>query len=103
MPSLFPPLSSIGPYGIFCWVQLLPNFSSAMSRAVFPGVQGKEGCRPQAVCRLPRRSEFPLTLRLRQSPFTKDDWGLTYANKTREAHGLVGRPCYEIPRVTQWS
>ena len=57
----------------------------------------------QEVCRLPRQSEFPLTLWLRKSPFAEDGWGLTYAHKTREAHRLVVcRPCYEIPRVTPW-
>ncbi len=46
----------------------------------------------QAVCRLPRWSEFSLTLRLRQSSFAKeDDWWLTYTNKAREAHGLLSR------------
>ena len=56
----------------------------------------------QPLCGLPRRSEFPLTLWLRQSTFAKDGWGLTCTNKSREAHRLVGRPCYEIPRVTPW-
>ena len=35
-----------------------------------------------AVCRRPRWSEFPLMLRLSQSPFAKDGWGLTNNNKT---------------------
>ena len=58
----------------------------------------------QAVCRLPPRGfQFPLMLQLRQSPFAKDGWRLTYANKTREAHRVVGRLCYEISHVTPWS
>ena len=70
-----------------CWVRL-PH--SLPSRTVLPGVQEIVGCPPtRSLCRLPRRSEFPLTLRLRQSPFAKGGWGLTYANKTWEAQVLL--------------
>ena len=38
-------------------------------------------------------------LRLRQSPFTKGGWGLTYANKTREAQVLLaGSIMKDLPR-----
>ena len=51
--------------------------------------------------RLPRQLEFPLTLQqLRQSPFAKGSWGLTYVNKTREAKVLLAgstlNTCLEI-------
>ena len=38
---------------------------------------------------LPRQSEFLLTPKLRWSHFEKGGWGLTYTNKTREAHVLL--------------
>ena len=41
-----------------------------------------------SLCRLSRRSEFPLPLWLRLSPFAKGGWGVTYANKAREAQVL---------------
>ena len=49
--------------------------------------------------RLPGWSEFPLMLRQKQSPFAKGGWGLTYANKTREAQvvlaGITMNTCLE--------
>ena len=66
-----------------CWVRLPHSFPS---RTVFPGLQEITGCPPtSSLCRLPRRSEFPLTPRQRRSSFVKGGWGVTYANKTREA------------------
>ena len=72
----------------FCWVRL-PH--SLPSRTVLPGVQEIVGCPPStsSLCRLPTRSEFPLTLWLRWSYFVKGGWGRTYhANKTREVQVL---------------
>ena len=68
---------------------------------VLPGVQEIVGRRPTSSwCRLPRRSEFPLlTQWLRQSPFVKDGWGITYENKTREAQVLsAGSTMKDLPR-----
>jgi hypothetical protein len=58
-----------------CWVRLPYTLPS---RTVLPSVQEIVCCPPtSSLCRLPRRSEFPLTLQLRQSSFVKGGWGLT--------------------------
>jgi hypothetical protein len=53
-----------------------------------------------SLCCLPRVLAFPLTLQLRQSSFMKGGWwGLTYANKTREAPVLLaGSTLKDLPR-----
>jgi hypothetical protein len=62
-----------------CWVQL-PHCLFTIPHGLAPATS--------SLCRLSWQSEFLLMLWPRQSPFVKDGWGLTYTNKTREAHGL---------------
>ena len=72
------------------------------SHTVFPGVQKIVGCAfSSSLSRLvPRRSEFPLTLRLRRSPFANGGWRrLTYDNKPTQAQQvlLAGSTMKDLP------
>ena len=87
-----------------CWV-LLPH-SLLSSHTVLSGGQELVGCPLKAtyVAFAPRQSEFPLTLRLRWSPFAKGGWGIfTYA--TGNKHGstrsalLAGSTMKDLPRT----
>ena len=55
-----------------------------------------------SMCHLLRQSEFPLMLHLakRQSPFGNGEWGLTYANKARQAQVfLAGSAMKGLSRI----